>query len=260
MGAGQGRDNRRVYTLFSSVQWRLGEGVGKFWDRVLKQSPSVCGMVAVCFVGAPFRHASRAAAFRIRLCSTASVGPPDSRKKIVFLGSPSFAASSLRQIRAAEKDMNINVSMVVTQPPQNAGRKRVLTPTPVHILADELGIDVLAPIKASDPHFLEKLRELEPDLCITAAYGNFLPSSFLKIPKFGTLNIHPSLLPAFRGAAPVPRALEAGVKRTGVRHLHFLSRSPPKLRTLLLPLLEKLRRNLRNEDKTGLPSIMSSLF
>ena len=64
--------------------------------------------------------------------------------------------------------------------------------------------------------FLEKMRALEPDLCVTAAYGQFLPKSFLGIPKLGTLNIHPSLLPKFRGASPVPRALEAGVDVTGV--------------------------------------------
>eukprot|EP00188_Purpureofilum_apyrenoidigerum_P001669 Plantae.Rhodophyta-Purpureofilum_apyrenoidigerum.ctg1944.p1 GENE.Plantae.Rhodophyta-Purpureofilum_apyrenoidigerum.ctg1944~~Plantae.Rhodophyta-Purpureofilum_apyrenoidigerum.ctg1944.p1 ORF type:complete len:374 (-),score=78.73 Plantae.Rhodophyta-Purpureofilum_apyrenoidigerum.ctg1944:1576-2697(-) len=140
----------------------------------------------------------------------------DSRRRVVFLGSPNFAAESLRKLRAAEEKLDIDVALVVTQPPQPAGRKRHLTPTPVHIVADELEIQVVAPMKASDPNFLEILKEKKPDLCITAAYGNFLPTKFLNVPKYGTLNIHPSLLPAFRGAAPVPRALEAGVDKTGV--------------------------------------------
>jgi methionyl-tRNA formyltransferase len=75
---------------------------------------------------------------------------------------------------------------------------------------------VLTPEKAGEALFLETLTSLKPDLCITAAYGNFLPSKFLAIPKFGTLNIHPSLLPKYRGAAPVPRCLENGDNKTGV--------------------------------------------
>ena len=75
---------------------------------------------------------------------------------------------------------------------------------------------VLCPVKANEPDFLQRLRDMEPDLMVTAAYGNFLPQKFLDIPRLGTLNIHPSLLPQFRGAAPVQRALEAGVDVTGV--------------------------------------------
>ena len=78
------------------------------------------------------------------------------------------------------------------------------------------GLTILTPEKAGESSFLETLTSLKPDLCITAAYGNFLPSKFLAIPKFGTLNIHPSLLPKYRGAAPVPRCLENGDSKTGV--------------------------------------------
>jgi hypothetical protein len=79
-----------------------------------------------------------------------------------------------------------------------------------------IGLKVFTPEKAGEPAFLEELSALKPDLCVTAAYGNFLPSKFLAIPKFGTLNIHPSLLPKYRGAAPVPRCLENGDSNTGV--------------------------------------------
>jgi len=91
-----------------------------------------------------------------------------------------------------------------------------LTPSPVHALAEAEGIPLLTPPNAKDEEFLSTLAELEPDLCITAAYGCFLPQRFLDLPKHGTLNIHPSLLPLYRGAAPVQRCLEAGDAVTGV--------------------------------------------
>jgi len=147
----------------------------------------------------------------------------DSRKKVVFLGTPGVAAQSLRRlIDASRADGAIfELSAVVSNPPAKAGRKKQLQASPVQALAEAEGIPVLTPtglLKKYDDsaEFLEQMRELAPDLCITAAYGQFLPKSFLSIPKCGTLNIHPSLLPQFRGASPVPRALEAGVDVTGV--------------------------------------------
>ncbi|CAI5997044.1 unnamed protein product [Closterium sp. NIES-64] len=114
------------------------------------------------------------------------------------------------------------VAAVVTQPPSSRGRGRTkgqLQPTAVGQLAADRGLPpdrILSPATARDPAFLEALKHLQPDMCITAAYGNFLPSSFLSIPLQGTVNIHPSLLPKFRGASPVQRALEQGVAETGV--------------------------------------------
>ncbi len=87
-------------------------------------------------------------------------------------------------------------------------------------MAYEKGIPVLAPENAKDPNFIKDLANMEPDLCITAAYGNYLPKAFLEIPKFGTINIHPSLLPLYRGAAPVQRCIENGDKETGVSLLY----------------------------------------
>lgn len=147
----------------------------------------------------------------------------DSRKKIVFLGTPEVAARSLKRLIEASRadDSTFDLTAVVSNPPAKSGRKKQLQPSPVQALAEEEGIPVLTPTgllkKYEDSaEFLEKMREMAPDLCITAAYGQFLPKSFLCIPKHGTLNIHPSLLPKFRGASPVPRALEEGVAVTGV--------------------------------------------
>jgi len=140
-------------------------------------------------------------------------------KSVVFLGTPDVAARCLEllvEASSANKALDFEVTAVVTMPPSPQGRKKVLTPSPVHTLADSLNIPVMHPEKAKDPDFLSQLTDLAPDLCITAAYGNFLPTKFLKIPKYGTLNIHPSLLPKYRGAAPVQRCLENGDTTAGV--------------------------------------------
>jgi len=139
----------------------------------------------------------------------------DNRKKVVFLGTPDVAAKSL-EILLKEASHLIQIILVVTQPPARSTRHGHMQPSPVHQTALEHGIAVMTPETAKDPVFLKDLEALEPDLCITAAYGNYLPAAFLSIPVFGTLNIHPSLLPCYRGAAPVQRAIENGDKVTGV--------------------------------------------
>lgn len=140
-------------------------------------------------------------------CSTAAP------KRLLFLGTPPVAARTLETLNASA---DVVVIGAVTQPPSQTGRKRAVTPSAVHAAAMRMGIPVLCPVSAREGAFLDEVRALEPDVCVTAAYGNYLPRAFLEVPRFGTLNIHPSLLPAFRGAAPVPRALEAGVDVTGV--------------------------------------------
>jgi methionyl-tRNA formyltransferase len=154
------------------------------------------------------------------LCSAsaAQAAPP----RVVFLGTPAVAARSLQRLSTAAissrgTEGEFQLIAVVTQPPAPVGRRRLLTPSAVHTAAEEIGVPkVFTPVSARDPDFLADLSAMQPDLCVTAAYGNFLPQQFLNIPRLGTLNIHPSLLPRFRGAAPVPRALEAGVSETGV--------------------------------------------
>lgn len=140
------------------------------------------------------------------------------KKRIVFLGTPQVAARALEIL--LDEGEGFDVLLVVSQPPARAPRGNGTVPSPVHALATSRNIEVVTPESARDEVFLQMLEKLQPDLCITAAYGNVLPERFLAIPKFGTLNIHPSLLPLYRGAAPVQRAVEDGVSETGVTILY----------------------------------------
>lgn len=160
--------------------------------------------------------------------------------RVVFLGSPGVAALTLEALLGAARDGRgggFEVVACVSQPPARQGRKKVLRKSAAHEVADAAGIPCLTPGSARDPAFLEALRALEPDLCVTAAYGQFLPEAFLAIPRMGTYNIHPSRLPRWRGAAPVQRALEAGDATIGVAVLETVkamdagpiaARSPPR--------------------------------
>jgi methionyl-tRNA formyltransferase len=137
-------------------------------------------------------------------------------KRVVFLGTPDVAAKALDILARGLSAVGAELVAVVAQPPARSSRHGGETPCPVHALSLKLGVPVLTPARARDPEFLETMRTLAPDLCVTAAYGNILPQAFLDIPKHGTLNIHPSLLPQFRGAAPVQRAIESGTVESGV--------------------------------------------
>jgi len=136
------------------------------------------------------------------------------KKRIVFLGTPSVVVPVLNALN--EVHPNYRVVAVVSQPPTRASRGQGIVPSPVHQCAELAGIPVLTPENAKAKSFIETLRSIGPDLCVTAAYGQVLSEEFLQIPAFGTLNIHPSMLPLFRGAAPVQRALESGLQETGV--------------------------------------------
>ncbi|MFI7674003.1 methionyl-tRNA formyltransferase [Actinophytocola sp. NPDC049390] len=132
--------------------------------------------------------------------------------RLVFAGTPDVALPSLRALIEAERH---EVVAVVTRPDAPAGRGRHLVRSPVGALADEHGIEVLTPAKASDPAFLDRLRELAPDCCPVVAYGALLPRSALDIPRHGWVNLHFSVLPAWRGAAPVQAAVRHGDEITG---------------------------------------------
>lgn len=136
--------------------------------------------------------------------------------RLIFLGSPEPAIGPLQTLAADARSHGHELVAVVSQPARPAGRKQALQDPPVAVYAKERGIPVLQPEKASDPAFLQALRELAPDVAITAAYGQILTPAFLAIPRRATINIHPSLLPKFRGATPVPAALLAGEKESGV--------------------------------------------
>lgn len=147
------------------------------------------------------------------------------KKRVIFLGTPAVAADSLKTIHEAslQPDSCFQVTTVVTQPAKRRKRKGKVEASPVGKVAQELGIAVLAPEKANDSAFLDTLADLRPDVCITAAYGQYLPKRFLATPVCGTINIHPSLLPRWRGASPVQRSLEAGDNPVGVTVLFTVS-------------------------------------
>ena len=131
--------------------------------------------------------------------------------RVVFAGTPEAALPSLRAVAASSHEL----VGVITRPDAPAGRGRRLVASPVAQLAEELGVPVLKPDHPQDPDFQEQLRALGPDCCPVVAYGALLPQSALGIPVHGWVNLHFSLLPAWRGAAPVQRALWSGDEVTG---------------------------------------------
>lgn len=131
--------------------------------------------------------------------------------RVVFAGTPEVALPSLRAIADSGHDL----VGVVTRPDARAGRGRVLTPSPVAEAAEGLGVKILKPHHPRDPEFQEALHGLAPDACAVVAYGALLPQSALDIPAYGWVNLHFSLLPAWRGAAPVQRSIWAGDDVTG---------------------------------------------
>jgi methionyl-tRNA formyltransferase len=131
--------------------------------------------------------------------------------RLVFAGTPEVAVPSLDALAASPHE----VVAVVTRPDAPAGRGRKLLPSPVAVRAEELGIPVLKPSHPRDPEFQAALKELDPDCCPVVAYGALLPQSALDIPVHGWVNLHFSLLPAWRGAAPVQRSIWAGDEITG---------------------------------------------
>lgn len=140
---------------------------------------------------------------------------------------------------------------MVSQPPLRLkGTKTKLTPT--HELAEKLNIPILTPEKASDPLFIEAIEEISPDLCITAAYGNFLPKKFLSIPKFGTVNIHPSLLPKYRGSCPLQYSLLNGDTTVGVSVLFTI------LKMDAGPIISQEKLILQGNEKYN--KVLSQLF
>lgn len=137
--------------------------------------------------------------------------------RIVFAGTPEFATPALRALLDSEHE----VVAVLTQPDRPAGRNRRLQAGPVKQLAVEAGVEVYQPESLKNPSAQEDLRALAPDLMVVVAYGQLLPRSVLDIPAFGCINIHASLLPRWRGAAPIMRALLAGDTITGVTIMHM---------------------------------------
>jgi methionyl-tRNA formyltransferase len=132
--------------------------------------------------------------------------------RVVFAGTPAPAVPALQALIDSDRH---EVAAVVTRPDAPAGRGRKLVRSPVGALADQHGIEVLTPAKASEPEFLARLREIGPDCCPVVAYGALLREEALSIPEHGWVNLHFSLLPAWRGAAPVQAAIRHGDEITG---------------------------------------------
>ena len=132
--------------------------------------------------------------------------------KILFMGTPDFASESLRALIKSENE----IVGVVSQPDRPKGRGHKLVPTDVKVTAQEAGLTVYQPESLKNEAFLPTLEELNPDIIVVAAYGRILPEYILNYPRYGCINVHASLLPKYRGAAPIQRAVLNGDDETGV--------------------------------------------
>lgn len=137
--------------------------------------------------------------------------------KIVFMGTPEFSVGVLTMLH----EEGYNILAVVTQPDRPVGRKRLLTPPPVKDEAVRLGLPVIQPEKMKGSAELQEILALEPDLIVTAAFGQILPNELLDAPKLGCINVHASLLPKYRGGAPIHQAVMDGEKETGVTIMYM---------------------------------------
>lgn len=136
-----------------------------------------------------------------------------SRPRLVFMGTPDLAATVFR---ALADDGGYELPLVVVQPDKPVGRGLQLQAPPVKVAALERGIPVSQPLKARDPALLDTLRAVQPDVVVVAAYGQILPADLLAVPRFGCINVHTSILPRWRGAAPIQWAILEGDRETGV--------------------------------------------
>jgi methionyl-tRNA formyltransferase len=132
--------------------------------------------------------------------------------RLIFMGTPDFAVAALRALLASSH----RIVAVYTQPPRPAGRGQVAQTSPIHRLAEAVGLPVRTPVQFKDPAARAELAAFGADLAVVAAYGLILPQAILDAPRLGCVNIHASLLPRWRGAAPIQRAIEAGDAETGV--------------------------------------------
>lgn len=161
--------------------------------------------------------------------------------RIVFMGTPAFSAPILRML----VEEGYNVVAAVTQPDRPVGRKKVMTPPPVKEEALKLGLPVLQPEKLRNSEELRKVLELEPDLVITAAFGQILPNELLETPRLGAINVHASLLPEYRGGAPIHQAIIDGKTETGVTIMYMTEKLDAG------DIISQTAVPIENEDHTG---------
>ena len=137
--------------------------------------------------------------------------------KIMFMGTPEISREVLSALVSAGRE----VCAVVTGEDKPRGRGKIMTPTPTKAYAEERGIRVLTPTTLRDEAFMDRLREIDPDIIVVVAYGKILPNAVIDYPKYGCINVHGSLLPAYRGAAPMQRAIIDGCKTTGITTMYM---------------------------------------
>ncbi|MBE5967472.1 MAG: methionyl-tRNA formyltransferase [Lachnospiraceae bacterium] len=137
--------------------------------------------------------------------------------KILFMGTPDFAAGILEKLIESGHE----IIGVVTQPDKQKGRGKALAFPPVKETALENQITVYQPVKVKDPDFIQLVREMAPEVIVVAAFGQILPKSFLDIPEYGCINVHASLLPKYRGSAPIQYSIMDGEEETGVTIMHM---------------------------------------
>lgn len=164
------------------------------------------------------------------------------RPRVVFFGTPEFAVPSLA---ALANDERVDLVLVVTQPDRPAGRKRQLQAPPVKVMAQRIGIPVLQPDSLRAPAIRERLAQCDADLFVVAAYGRIFSKKTLAMPRLGCVNLHASLLPAYRGASPISAAILQGDERTGVT----LMQMEAGLDTG--PMLATSEETIRPDDTTG---------
>ncbi len=186
------------------------------------------------------------------------------RLRAGFMGSPEFAVASLEAVGSA-----CDLRVVVTQPDRPAGRGRKLVAPAVKVAAEQLGVPVLQPVKVRDGTLLAQLKEHALDVIVVAAYGRILPREILELPPLGCINVHASLLPRWRGAAPIQRAVLAGDPETGVTimqmaegldtgAIHRMRSTPIEPRETSGQLFERLAKigaELLGEFMRALPSV-----
>ncbi len=137
--------------------------------------------------------------------------------KVLFMGTPDFAASILKKLIESGHE----IIGVVTQPDKQKGRGKVIAFSPVKETALENQLPVYQPVKARDPEFIECIRKMAPEVIVVAAFGQILPKNLLDIPTYGCINVHASLLPKYRGAAPIQYSIIDGEEETGVTIMHM---------------------------------------
>ena len=160
--------------------------------------------------------------------------------KIIFMGTPDFSVPILKEL---QKEYGID--LVISQPARPVGRKKVMTDPPVAVAAKLLGIEVYQPETMQTDEAFQKVSDIEPDLIVTAAFGQLLPESVLEVPRYGALNVHASLLPKHRGGAPIHRAIMSGDSHTGVTIMYMAKKLDAG------DIISSERIEIKDEDDTG---------